>query len=299
MLFIFLGANDARLPSKEDSSTLEEYQSNLHAIISLLRDPASEHYSLKTRILIITPPPIGELMIQSYTPTFAADPFVFNNRTRLFAEMAKQVAREANVPSIDLYSEIENRVREEQATGKWSSRYDGYDNYLVDGVHLNNKGANDARLPSKTDSSTLEQYQSNLHAIISLLRDPASEHYSLKTRILIITPPPIGELMIQSYTPTFAADPFVFNNRTRLFAEMAKQVAREANVPSIDLYSEIENRVREEQATGTWFSRYDGYDNYLVDGVHLNNKGNMLLYNLILTTFKAVWPEMLPKSLPS
>ncbi|KAJ2666202.1 isoamyl acetate-hydrolyzing esterase [Coemansia sp. RSA 1199] len=160
-------------------------------------------------------------------------------------------------------------------------------------------GANDARLPSKTDSSTLEQYQNNMHSIISLLRDPASEYYSPKTRILVITPPPIGELMIQSYTPTFAADPFVFNNRTRLFAEMAKQVAREANVPFIDLYSEIENRVREEQATGTWVSRYDGYDNYLVDGVHLNNKGNMLLYNLILTTFKVVWPEMLPKSLPS
>ncbi|KAJ2553744.1 isoamyl acetate-hydrolyzing esterase [Coemansia sp. RSA 1797] len=160
-------------------------------------------------------------------------------------------------------------------------------------------GANDARLPSKTDSSTLEEYQANLHAIISLLRDPDSEYYSPKTRILIITPPPIGELMIQSYTPTFAADPFVFNNRTRLFAEMAKQVAREAGVPSIDLYSEIENRVREEQATGTWSSTYDGYDNYLVDGVHLNNKGNMLLFNLIITTFQAVWPEMLPKTLPS
>ncbi|KAJ2503341.1 hypothetical protein GGH96_000362 [Coemansia sp. RSA 1972] len=148
-------------------------------------------------------------------------------------------------------------------------------------------------------SGTLEEYQNNLHAIISLLRDPDSENYSPDTRILVITPPPIGELMIQSYTPTFAAEPFVFNNRTRLYAEMAKQVAHEAGVPSIDLYSEIENRVREEQVTGTWSSTYDGYDNYLVDGIHLNNKGNMLLYNLILTTFKAVWPEMLPKSLPS
>ncbi|KAJ1858778.1 hypothetical protein GGH12_002548 [Coemansia sp. RSA 1822] len=159
-------------------------------------------------------------------------------------------------------------------------------------------GANDARLPSKSDSATLEQYKSNMRAIISLLRDPASEYYSPKTRILVITPPPVGELLVQSYIPSSVDNPIVFNNRTRLFAEMAKQVAREAGVPSIDLYSEIENRVREEQTTGKWSSTYDGYDNYLVDGVHLNNGGNMLLYKLILTKFKAVWPEMLPKSLP-
>ncbi|KAJ1784824.1 isoamyl acetate-hydrolyzing esterase, partial [Coemansia sp. RSA 2399] len=60
LCILFFGANDAADPRDDRHTPLEEYPSNLRYIINMLRDPDSANYSPGTRIVLITPPAVGE-----------------------------------------------------------------------------------------------------------------------------------------------------------------------------------------------------------------------------------------------
>ncbi|KAJ2451294.1 hypothetical protein EV183_003703 [Coemansia sp. RSA 2336] len=146
---------------------------------------------------------------------------------------------------------------------------------------------------SESSPTTTEDSESNS----SEESDDSSEelsdfYYSPNTRILVITPPPVSERLIRAKR---ASPPDIFSNeRTAKYAEAAKQVAREAQVPFVDLYTEIETRVARKHGA----SKYGGYEDYLYDGVHLGYSGHTLLYDLICKAIRDNWPELFPQKLP-
>ncbi|KAJ2772988.1 isoamyl acetate-hydrolyzing esterase [Coemansia nantahalensis] len=153
-------------------------------------------------------------------------------------------------------------------------------------------GANDARLEGERHHLPVEQYGDNLRYLASLLRDPDSAHYSPDTRILIVTPPAVGDRMIERTTAPGAQAP-IRNSVTGTYAGMAMAVARELGIPHVDLYSAINDAAKTAAAQDP-HGRLEGYDRYLVDGLHLSSGGNKLLYDLIIKTIAANWPEMAP-----
>ncbi|KAJ2320037.1 isoamyl acetate-hydrolyzing esterase [Coemansia sp. RSA 2704] len=149
-------------------------------------------------------------------------------------------------------------------------------------------GANDALVSSKDNSNTLDNYYKSMHSLVAMLQDSDSAHYSPDTRILIITPPPVGELML--------SEPKLTNNRTSKYVEVAKKVATEVNVPYIDLFSKFQALVKKDQARDNSNNKYDGYDKYFIDGVHPNAAGNSVIFDLIMSTINSTWPEIAPSA---
>ncbi|KAJ2354705.1 isoamyl acetate-hydrolyzing esterase [Coemansia erecta] len=179
-------------------------------------------------------------------------------------------------------------------------------------------GTNDAQTQGNYGHNTPETFAEDLRYFVSLLRSPDSEHYSPGTRILFITPPATGDLMIQAVKRKVHA-PMIPNRNVKALAEVVKHIATEAGAPYVDLYSAIENRVHppsqramlisesdSSSSTSTETSDaaeptetpsiYDGYDEFLIDGVHLNPAGNRLLFELITAKINQTWPELKPSA---
>ncbi|KAI9499965.1 SGNH hydrolase-type esterase domain-containing protein [Coemansia spiralis] len=188
-------------------------------------------------------------------------------------------------------------------------------------------GANDAALEGSYQHIPLDQYTENLRYLAGLLRSPDSEFYSPDTRILIITPPALGDRMHEDWSRrTGWSQPARKNAVTKKYAEAAIAVAKELDLPYVDLWTAIQTRVQKSRERGIQFalgsdreqdisrnftanapllkpgysngvgtvSKYDGYEKYLIDGLHLNSNGNKLLFRLVVDAVTTTWPEMKP-----
>ncbi|SAL99030.1 hypothetical protein [Absidia glauca] len=60
LMTIFFGANDASNSTK--AVPLDRFQSNLVAMIKMIRDLTSVYYNPTLRLLLITPPPLNETL---------------------------------------------------------------------------------------------------------------------------------------------------------------------------------------------------------------------------------------------
>ncbi|KAJ1958195.1 isoamyl acetate-hydrolyzing esterase [Linderina pennispora] len=179
-------------------------------------------------------------------------------------------------------------------------------------------GANDAALPLSGQHVPLQTYTENLRTMVNQIQDPQFDTYSPGTRILLITPPPIGDKMWEETCTRHNVPVDRINTVTRTYADAVKMVAKEKGIPVVDLYGAIESLVGASKLKNPLFkaaadgsldraqqqhvfgmitdiaSPYDGYEMYLADGLHLNRNGNKLLARLILTTVISEWPEMRP-----
>jgi len=99
----------------------------------MVRSPSSEYHSPKTRILLISPPPVNTYQrsaeLASRNPPRECDrEFEF---TQLYAEAVVKTAQEEGVAVADVWTVVwEAAGRDERALSA----------YLLDGVHLNAKG---------------------------------------------------------------------------------------------------------------------------------------------------------------
>jgi lysophospholipase L1-like esterase len=138
-------------------------------------------------------------------------------------------------------------------------------------------GANDAALPDGPCGGQyvpLATYKSNLHALIKLFKDKAPQ-----AELLLITPPPVDDNVRRV---VFGGEKLDRSNAAaHEYARACVQVAREANVQVLDLYTLFTTMRPGEQ----WKS-------LLVDGLHLSSEGNQLmeqlLTDLIRTKFSAL-----------
>jgi len=133
LLIIWFGANDSVLPSERQHVPLAQFTANLKHLITMVKSPSSEYYSPKSRILLISPPPVNTYQrsaeLASRDPPRKCDrEFDF---TKLYAEAVVKTAREEGVAVADVWTLLWDAARkDEQALSA----------YLLDGLHLNKKG---------------------------------------------------------------------------------------------------------------------------------------------------------------
>ncbi|KAJ2556421.1 isoamyl acetate-hydrolyzing esterase [Coemansia sp. RSA 1933] len=226
------------------------------------------------------------------------------SRARLVADIVFPMRRNnldnvASVNEMAITSEAALR-RRASTESKWPSTDSTFPEYYPN-VQLCTLffGANDAVDPRDSRYVSLNEYSDNLEYLVNMLQDPNSDHYSPTTRIVIITPPAVGNVMsaeaFKNRGYTYAPQN---NSLAQTYAEAAINVAKSRNLPYIDMWTAVEQLVEAVRQNATLMaglnSDYDGYDAYLVDGLHLNSNGNELLFDLLSGTIESNWPEFTP-----
>lgn len=110
IVILFFGANDAVLPGQIQHVPLDEYRKNL-------LDMASRIAVAGAWLVLVTPPPVSERLIKNRTL----------GNTAAYAKTCINVAREMNLPVVDLFMKL-------QEEGAWEK------NALIDGLHLSANG---------------------------------------------------------------------------------------------------------------------------------------------------------------
>jgi len=163
-------------------------------------------------------------------------------------------------------------------------------------------GANDACLPHSPQSLTIPKFKSNLHHIISLLSSPTSPQYSPRTKYLLVTPPPVNVRMrdadLTTRDPPREPDRTV--ERTRQFADAVIEVADELEgtlgkdqVGVVDLWTEIDEKAKKAEG-----GEEEGLKKYLSDGLHLAGHAYAIVFEEMMKTISAKFPELIPDRLP-
>ncbi|OXG10085.1 GDSL Lipase/Acylhydrolase family protein [Cryptococcus neoformans Ze90-1] len=141
LITIWLGANDACLPSSPQHVPLDKYKSNVKHIVNLIRDPSSPYHSPETKIVLISPPPIIEAAwiesrLEKWKSFGCEGPEPEQNRdakvTKQYAEGCKEVGTELGVPVVDFWTAIV-----EAAGGEKDEQLAPY---FYDGLHLTSEG---------------------------------------------------------------------------------------------------------------------------------------------------------------
>eukprot|EP00602_Paraphysomonas_sp_CaronLab_P002443 CAMPEP_0185037086 /NCGR_PEP_ID=MMETSP1103-20130426/31005_1 /TAXON_ID=36769 /ORGANISM="Paraphysomonas bandaiensis, Strain Caron Lab Isolate" /LENGTH=245 /DNA_ID=CAMNT_0027574897 /DNA_START=50 /DNA_END=787 /DNA_ORIENTATION=+ len=139
-------------------------------------------------------------------------------------------------------------------------------------------GANDAAIESSVQYVPLQEYESNLRSMVASVKErlPATD-------IIIITPPPIYEEKLKVFNMEKGKGSVVdrFNDRTYRYVEAAEKVGREFTLPVVNAWKGME---------GDSELRKD----YLIDGIHLNEKGNKQLFSLIVNKVNSYYPYWTP-----
>ncbi|KAJ4973091.1 hypothetical protein NE237_006265 [Protea cynaroides] len=127
---IFFGANDAALlgrNSERQHVPVEEYKENLRRMVHHLKK-----CSPTMLIVLITPPPVDEEGRLEYARSVYGENAVklaerTNEMAGVYAKQCVELARELGLPSIDLWSKM-------QETEEWRKKF------LSDGLHLTEEG---------------------------------------------------------------------------------------------------------------------------------------------------------------
>lgn len=146
-------------------------------------------------------------------------------------------------------------------------------------------GANDAALLGRTSGRQhvpLEEYKENLRKIVRHLKE-----CSPTMVVVLITPPPIYEEGRKAYAKSLYGEkamrlPERTNEVTGLYAEACIEVAKDSGVPSINLWSKMQE--------------IEGWQHKLLrDGLHLTPEGNGVVFEEVIGVLNEAWlsaPEM-------
>jgi len=144
-------------------------------------------------------------------------------------------------------------------------------------------GANDAALPGSSQHVPREKYGENLTKLVRMVTHPFSAHYSPDTRILLLTPPPVNTYQWGLHREEQGRAKDRDFEVTRTYAETVKEVGEKEGVPVVDLWTKIWDacgRVEEKLSE------------YLWDGLHLNEQGYAIVFDEIINSISARYPEL-------
>ena len=110
IVILFFGANDSALPGQIQHVPLKEYKRNLLSMASRIAVAGAW-------LVLVTPPPVNEKLIKNRTL----------GNTAAYAKTCIDVAREMNLPVVDLFMKL-------QEEGNWEKTA------LIDGLHLSANG---------------------------------------------------------------------------------------------------------------------------------------------------------------
>ncbi|SGZ49652.1 CIC11C00000004269 [Sungouiella intermedia] len=137
----------------------------------------------------------------------------------------------------------------------------------------------------------LAQYKENLDKMAKMVLDKGIK--------LIIVGPGLHDQALSTIArgDGDVTPPFSSSKETRIYADTAASVAHENSVPFIDLWTLFQNYGKwttEELLEGS-----PDLHELLVDGIHFSPKAYELLYEELVATISATYPELLPDNLPS
>ncbi|KUL89950.1 hypothetical protein ZTR_02897 [Talaromyces verruculosus] len=158
-------------------------------------------------------------------------------------------------------------------------------------------GANDAVLPPHTQQVPLEQYKENLKFLI--------QHPSVKehgTKIIVLTPPPINEYQLKFFDAEKGFDtPSRTAANTKRYADACRDVAQSLGVPVADIWMAIMKSTGWEVGQPLTGSKdvpaNEQLASMLTDGLHFTGNGYKLMYDEVMKTIRATWPEEAPENL--
>ncbi|XP_027168263.1 GDSL esterase/lipase At5g62930 [Coffea eugenioides] len=140
-------------------------------------------------------------------------------------------------------------------------------------------GANDAALLGRTSARQhvpVDEYKENLRRMVQHLKECCSTML-----IVLITPPPVDEEGRKEYARALYGEkamklPERTNETAGLYAEKCVELARELDLPSINLWSKMQEM--------------DGWQKkFLSDGLHLTKDGNAVVYQEVVRVFSETW----------
>lgn len=166
-------------------------------------------------------------------------------------------------------------------------------------------GANDACLPEAPSRQhiPLEQYRQNLKKI--LLHPSIRSH---NPRILLVTPPIINEIHLESLDIAQGCKLTRYQHVTAQYATAVREIAEEfkdQNVILIDLWTALMNEaikltpnyVKDERLLGSREKEEcEGLRSLLVDGLHLTGEGYRVLLREVLPHVGVSWAKEPPES---
>ena len=130
--------------------------------------------------------------------------------------------------------------------------------------------------PATKSRVSVEQYDANLRTMIKQLKEK-------QIAVILMTPNSLRWIprMKQLYgkPPYDPDDPQGFNVLLKSYAAAARKIAKEENVPLIDVYAAFENYDKQDNQAA---------DDLLLDGMHPNTKGQRMVADLLLPQIKAV-----------
>ncbi|XP_058087663.1 GDSL esterase/lipase At5g62930-like isoform X1 [Magnolia sinica] len=146
-------------------------------------------------------------------------------------------------------------------------------------------GANDAALLGRTNERQhvpVEEYKDNLRKIVRQLKE-----CSRTMLVVLITPPPVDENGRKEYARSLYGEqaaelPERTNEMAGVYARQCVDVAKELVLPSVDLWSKM-------QETVGWQKKF------LSDGLHLTEEGNAVVHREVVRVFNEAClcaPEM-------
>lgn len=151
-------------------------------------------------------------------------------------------------------------------------------------------GANDAALSGRTSERQhvpIEEYKENLRKMVHHIKECSN-----KVLVVLITPPPIDEDGRFKYARSLYGDkamklPERTNEVTGLYAKQCIELAEELGLPSINLWSKM-------QETDGWQKKF------LNDGLHLTPEGNAVVHQEVSRIFteSGLWPPEMPLDFP-
>ncbi|XP_042500791.1 GDSL esterase/lipase At5g62930-like isoform X1 [Macadamia integrifolia] len=151
-------------------------------------------------------------------------------------------------------------------------------------------GANDAVLLGRNNERQhvpVEEYKENLRRMVHHLKK-----CSPTMLVVLITPPPVDEEGRLEYARSVFGDKAVklperTNEMAGIYAKQCVELAKELGLPSIDLWSKI-------QEAEEWRKKF------LSDGLHLTEEGNALVHHEVVGVFDeaSLYASAMPHDFP-
>ncbi|KAH6676646.1 SGNH hydrolase-type esterase domain-containing protein, partial [Halenospora varia] len=162
-------------------------------------------------------------------------------------------------------------------------------------------GANDcARAKKPLDQNVpIERFRSNLKAIVT---HPAVVAHA--PNIIFLTQPPIEETMLTDTAHQLGWDTTKVSQvaDSQKYANVVKEVGQEEGIVVVDVWSKFmelagwqEGAILPGAKEG---GKNDILSSLLSDGLHLTSKGYKVIFEELLETLKANWPEYPPYKMP-
>jgi len=140
-------------------------------------------------------------------------------------------------------------------------------------------GANDAALPGEAQHVPIDEYASNLDAMVRQIRQRSS---SETLPIFLLTPPPVDEVKLTAWKGSSNRD----NTNTRRYGLKVKEVAdklHDERVCVVDTWDLLQGDT-------------DDRGHHLCDGLHLNESGNRLMWEGLMRAIQSDFPDLAPMS---